>query len=365
MTPTLSQRALNRALLARQWLLARRRERAARAIEHLVGLQAQNPQPPYLGLWSRLEGFEQAELSALLLKRRAVRLALMRSTIHLVTARDCLVLRPVMQSAIERGFHKGSPFGRKLGDFDYPALAKAALKLFAEQPYTTSEVGERLRARWPKHDAEAMGNAARAYLPLVQLPPRGVWGDGAMPRCATADAWLGKPLAKATSPDEAVLRYLRAFGPATVGDAQTWSGLQALAGTFERLRPRLRTFRDERGRELFDVPRAPLPPESTRAPPRLLGEYDNLILSHDDRSRVLPEGVRQRIFGANGVRPFFLVDGFVAGAWKLELGRTSATVNLEAFDAVPRRERTALKAEAQALARFMAPEARRHDVRGA
>jgi hypothetical protein len=356
---------LNRALLARQWLLERRREKAARAIEHLVGLQAQNTQPPYLGLWSRLKGFEKEELSALLLKRRAVRLALMRSTIHLVTARDCLVLRPVMQPAIERGFHKGSPFGRKLGDFDYASLAVAARELFAKQPYTTSEVGEQLRVRWPKHDAEAMGNAARAYLPLVQLPPRGVWGDGAMPRCATADAWLGKPLAKATSPDEAVLRYLRAFGPATVGDAQTWSGLPALAETFERLRAKLRTFRDARGRELFDVPRAPLPPESTPAPPRLLGEYDNLVLSHDDRSRVLPEGLRKRIFGPNGVRPFFLVDGFVAGAWKLERGGTSATVHLEAFSTVPRRERTALKKEAQAVARFMAPEARRHHVRGA
>src|SRR5581483_8607209 len=150
---TLSLRALNRALLARQWLLRRQRATAAMAVEHLVGLQAQNTLPPYLALWSRLDGFEKQHLTRLLLERKAVRLALMRSTLHLVTARDCLALRPVMQRALERGFHTGSPFGRRLGDFDYTALAEAARTLFEAQPQTTNDAGKQLKSRWPRHDA--------------------------------------------------------------------------------------------------------------------------------------------------------------------------------------------------------------------
>jgi hypothetical protein len=345
---TLSPRALNRALLARQWLLRRRRASATKAIEHLVGLQAQNTLPPYLALWSRLEGFEKQRLSALLRGRKAVRLALMRSTLHLVTARDCVTLRPVMQRALERGFHIGSPFARRLGAFDYAALTEAARALFETRPQTAREAGTQLEARWPKHDAEAMANAARAYLALVQLPPRGIWGDGALPVCTTAEAWLGKPLARDVDPAKTVLRYLRAFGPATVRDAQVWSGLLNLDETFDRLRPKLRSFRDERGRELFDVPRAELPDEDTPAPPRFLGEYDNLLLSHDDRSRVLPEGVRKKLFGPNAVKPALLVDGFVAGAWKLEAGR----VRLELFDSLTSKQRAAVNDEAKALEAF-------------
>jgi hypothetical protein len=359
---TLSVRALNRALLARQWLLERQRATASKAIEHLVGLQAQNTQPPYFALWSRLKGFDPRALSTLLLERKAVRLALMRSTIHLVTGRDCLKLRPVLQRSLERVFHTGSPFGKRLGDFDYSALTQAARALFLEQPRTTSEVGKLLRERWPRCDAEAMGNAARTYLALVQLPPRGVWGDGAMPLCALAEDWLRKPLGASVDLAAVVLRYLRAFGPATVADARTWSGLRDLEPTFERLRKKLRTFRDERGRELFDVPRAPLPDETVAAPPRFVGEYDNLLLSHEDRSRVLPEGLRKRLFDPNGVKPALLVDGFVLGAWRLEVGETAAVVRIDAFEPLPKKQVGAVKDEALALARFAAPDAKRHQV---
>jgi hypothetical protein len=358
---TLSLLQRNRALLARQWLLGRQRATPARAIEHLVGLQAQNTQPPYVGLWSRVAGFQRDALGKLLLTRRAVRLALMRSTIHLVTARDCLALRPVLQPALTRGFHVGSPFSRRLGALDYGELVDAARRLFEEKPRTTSEVGRLLGERWPRRDAEAMANAARAFLPLVQLPPRGVWGDGALPVCALADDWLGKPVTGPTDPAPLVLRYLRAFGPASLRDAQSWSGLPELDEPFERLRPKLRVFRDERGRELFDVPRGPLPDEATPALPRLLGEYDNVLLGHADRSHVMTEPARKQLFVPGNVRPALMIDGFVAGAWTLEVGR-SAVVRVDAFDGVPRAARSALRDEALAFARFAAPEAPRHEV---
>jgi hypothetical protein len=206
-----------------------------------------------------------------------------------------------------------------------------------------------------------MANAARAFLPLVQLPPRGVWGDGAMPVCALANDWLGRALSKDSDPQALVLRYLRAFGPASVRDAQSWSGLFELDETFERLRPKLRVFRDERERELFDVPRAPMPDEDTPAPPRLLGEFDNIYLGHADREHVMSEAVRKQLFVPGTLRPALMIDGFVAGAWTFELGRT-AVVRIDAFDAVPRGARSALRDEALAFAHFAAPEAARHDV---
>ncbi|HEX4404876.1 MAG TPA: winged helix DNA-binding domain-containing protein, partial [Polyangia bacterium] len=249
----LSLRALNRALLARQWLLARVKKSVPAAIEHLVGLQAQSTSPPYVALWTRLEGFDAEALSRLLTSRRAVRLAFLRSTIHLVTARDCLALRPVLQPALERGFYVGSPFGKRLAKLDVKAIVAAGRALLDGdgEPRTTLELGAALTQRWPGADAEALGNALRAFLALVQVPPRGVWGQGGAPRCTTAEAWLGQPLARETAPDALISRYLAAFGPATAADVQAWSGLPACAEILARMRPALRVLGDERGRELF------------------------------------------------------------------------------------------------------------------
>jgi hypothetical protein len=363
MPDTLSARALNRALLDRQLLLrreplpgatGRRADRVIETVEHLVGLQAQAPFPPYYGLWSRLDGFRPEDLSSLILERRVVRIGLMRGTIHLVSADDCLRLRPAVQSVLERGLRAN--FGRQLTDVDRAALARAGRALVEDRPMTFSELGGALAPRWPQYPPNALAQGVRALVPLVQVPPRAVWGQAGQAAHTSAEAWLGRPLAASASPDQVVLRYLAAFGPATVADAQAWSGLTRLREVTERLRKRLRTFRDEQGRELFDLPDAPRPDRDTPAPVRLVAEFDNLILSHADRTRVISEPDRQRLYTKNGIFPgTVLIDGFVRGMWRITIARRAAVLTVEMFGPVGGRDRDAVAAEGERLLEFAAP----------
>jgi hypothetical protein len=358
----LGRRALNRALLARQWLLERRRISAVEAIEHLIGLQAQAPNPPYFGLWSRLEEFRPGEVVALFEERRVVRIALMRSTIHLVTARDCLALRPLLQSVQERGFQ--SAYGRFLDGLDRAEVAAAGRELVEERPRTFDQLGELLGERWPGRDRRALAQTCRTLLPLVQVPPRGLWNTSGPAAHTTAEAWLGQSLAPDPSPDDLFLRYLAAFGPASYQDAQNWSGLTGLRAVADRLRPRLVTFRDERGRELFDLPDAPRPDPDISAPARLVAEFDNLILSHADRSRILDDDARKRIFTVNGIFPgIVLVDGFVGGTWKLARDRKAAILTIEPFAQLATSDRAALEAEGVRMLAFAAEDVSAREVR--
>jgi hypothetical protein len=357
----LTLRALNRALLGRQWLLGRLRRGVPAAVEHLVGLQAQNTPSPYVALWSRLEGFHPDDLSRLIRARRVVRLALYRSTIHLVTARDCLAVRPVIQPVLERA-HAGSPFGKRLRGIELGPLLAAGRALLDEGPLTTSELGARLAAGARGADAEAIGYALRAFLPLVQVPPRGLWGEGGPPRCATAEGWLGRALGEDASPDALALRYLAAFGPASAVDFQAWSGLRGAAAVFARLRPRLRVFADERGRELLDVPRAPLPDPDTPAPARFLPDYDNAFLAHADRARIVAPADLAGMRAENAFLPPFLVDGFVRGTWRVERARDRATLALRPMRRLAPRERGGVEEEGARLLALLEPDAR-PDVR--
>lgn len=315
--PVLGTRALNRATLDRQLLLRRSPLSATAAVEHLVGLQAQNVKPPYYALAARVDGFRPERLSAAMEARDVVRIVTMRSTIHTHTAEDALTLRPLVQAARDRELGQ---FRTGLTGVDLDRLAAISRELVEAEPRTMKELREALLAEWPDADPFALSIAARCTLPLVQVTPRGLWGRSGQVALTTAEHWLGRPANAAPAADATVLRYLAAFGPASVKDMQTWAGLTRLREVFERLRPRLATFRDENGVELFDLPDASRPDADTPAPPRFLPEFDNLLLSHADRSRVVPADLKGRTWQGNQAYCTLLVDGFLVGLWKLEEG---------------------------------------------
>jgi Winged helix DNA-binding domain len=296
-------------------------------------------------------------------EREAVRLTLMRGTVHLVTVRDALLLRPLVQPAIERT-HNGA-FGRRMGGADPARLAAAVRELLADEPLGARELGRRLVERGIGDDIEAVGNAARVQAPLVQVPPRGVWGAGGQAKYAPIEPWTGRELETEPSIDTMVMRYLRAFGPASVMDVQSWSGLTRLAEVFEGLRPELVAFRDEKGRELFDLPDAPRPDPEIPAPVRFLGEYDNLLLGHADRSRIIPDGFPWQAMLADGrLVNNLLVDGILRATWWIEReGKRHATLTVRPFRRLSRAERAEIQAEASRMVDFAAADTEGRDVR--
>jgi winged helix DNA-binding protein len=359
----LSARALNRATLARQMLLERANLSASDAIERLVGMQAQVPIDPYVGLWSRLDGFRPEELADLLTKRRAVRASLMRATIHLVTARDMRRLRPLMEPVIARMFWTGSPFGRAIKGVDTDSLVAVVKELIEERPRARAELRPLLAERWPDHDDDAL--SAIAYLlPVVQVTPRGVWGQSGRATWTTAESWLGRPLDPTPSIDDLVVRYFAGYGPASVMDIQAWCGLTKLRDVVERLRPRLRVFRDEDGRELFDVPDGPRPEPDTPAPARFLPEYDNALLGYKDRTRMIVEESRRWLESdILGNFSTFLVDGRIGGRWKFTRERDIATLTIEPVIRLSNAEAAELTDEGSRLLVFLAPDAGARNVR--
>jgi hypothetical protein len=350
--PTLDRRALNRALLARQLLLSRRRATAASTIERLVGMQAQAPNLPYVGLWARLQGFRPGELSRLIERRAAVRISLMRNTIHLVTTRDAFGIKPMFMRFGERGFLRGSPWGRAMREGDLASIVDVGREIMGERPRTIADLARELGRRFPDRDALALAYGVRYMVPLIFTPPRGTWGGKGQVTLTTFDAWLGAPPGPSFTDDQLVLRYLGAFGPASPADMRAWSGL-AMRPVFERVRPRLRTFRDESGAELFDLPRAPRPDREREAPVRLLPDFDNILLAHADRSRIMPPGKHLGIFSSNGVmQGAVLLDGFVRAMW-VPRGNTLEVTPFEKD--MTKRERSAIAGEAMRLMEFLSP----------
>jgi hypothetical protein len=358
----LGPRALNRALLARQLLLRREKRSAFETVEHLVGMQAQVPGNPYIALWSRLDGFRPEELSDLIAERRVVRTTVMRTTIHLVSVDDCLTLRPLMQSVMVRTL-ANTAWGRNIEGVETASLIAAGRSLLQEQPRTRAELGKCLKEQWPDRDAASLAWAVSYLIPVIQVPPRGLWGQSGQARLTTVESWLDRPLDPDPSLDDMVLRYLTAFGPAATSDIRTWSGLAGVREIIERLRPRLVTFRDERGRELFDLPEAPRPDPETPAPPRFLPEYDNILLSHDDRGRIIPDNRGLPMpAGRGGELGSLLVDGFLGGMWRTTRGRGKAKMMIEASGSWTKGEQTAVAEEGARLLAFLATDAADHDV---
>ncbi|MFL5581674.1 MAG: winged helix DNA-binding domain-containing protein [Gemmatimonadaceae bacterium] len=360
--PVLSARALNRATLARQMLLERSDRDALAAVERLAGLQAQLPRPPYVGLWSRLAGFEREHLTRLALDRRVARGTLMRATLHLVSAADYGWMRATVQPCLDAA--RRSIAGTALDAIDLERIVRDARRVVEERPRSFDEIRKALTALHPDVNRWAMGYAVRCRLPLVQLPADGQgWGWHGQAPFGSSTSWLGPTADAPADAPRLARRYLAAFGPASASDFGAWSGLRGARELFEGLRADTVVFRDERGRELFDLPDAPRPPAEQPAPVRFLPEYDNVLLAHDDRSRIVAERFRARLIAKNLiVPPAFLVDGTVAGTWKLAVKRGTATLALTPFAKLGRDARRELTEEGERLARFVEPEARDHVV---
>ncbi|MEU7003770.1 winged helix DNA-binding domain-containing protein [Nonomuraea sp. NPDC046570] len=359
MEPVLTRLDLNRATLHRQHLLSRSGLSTAEMVDHLAGLQAQTPHTWYTGLWNRIENFRAEDASDLLAGRELVRVALMRSTIHLVGARDCLAMRPLLEPVTGRMTR--STFGKQLDGVDLDELAALGRSLVEERPMTFAELGKALNGRWPDHDPHALGQGLRWRVPLVQVPPRGLWGRSGPVAHTSAEHWLGAQ-EPPMPPAEMVLRYLAAFGPASVKDVQTWSGLTRLAEVVESLE--LARFRADDGTALYDLPDAPQPPADTPAPARLMYDYDNLFLSHADRSRVITERARAVFpaFVKANVQPrMILLDGFTAGDWTTSRAKGTTTLSIHQWDPFSAADLAAVTEEAARLLEFLAP-GDRHEV---
>ncbi|MFI6977186.1 winged helix DNA-binding domain-containing protein [Embleya sp. NPDC050154] len=348
----LDTRALNRATLARQLLLDRADVPTLDAVAHLCGLQAQEPQEPFVGLWSRLRAFDPAVLSGLLTGRRVVRTGLMRRTVHLVTAEDVLAWRARHDDMLRQRVL--GVYRRDLDGVDLDALAAAGRAVMADgEPHTTAEITRALAETWPKTEPRALGEMViSALVPMAQLPPRGVWRTRAGVRHLPLATWLGREV-DPPAPDGSdpvgralVRRYLAAFGPAASADLRAWCGLAGLPAAIAAVREELVSFRDERGRELLDLADAPRPDPDTPAPVRFLPAFDNAILGYHDRTRIID--YEHRGLSVAGAR-VVLVDGRVAATWTVETG-TVVVTPLRPFS---RADRTAITEQGQELAGFL------------
>ena len=348
----LSQRELNRALLARQLLLERVKLPVPRAVERLCALQAQYSPSPYIALWSPLQNFRREQLTRALERRAVVRATLMRMTLHIVAASDFPYFAITWMSAARE--RTPGVDGRELEE-----LSRKVYEV-ARRPTTHSEVeaavgGSLAGSRW----------RVRCLAPLVHLPPAGTWGFHGRPEILVMEEWLGTELpARADGAACLVRSYLAAFGPASQADILRFAGVRVgdIRPGLERLE--LRRFRDDSGRVLLDVPRAPLPDAETPAPVRFLPKWEESLLAYDDRRRILPKELQSTVIRKNGdVLPTFLVDGVVAGRWNVERTKAKATLVLGPFAPLPQRARRNLEEEGERLVRFVADDATSYAVR--
>jgi Winged helix DNA-binding domain len=333
--PTLTRRELNRALLARQLLLERSRLSIPRVLERMGGLQAQYAPSMYIGLWSRMQSFERADLERALERRSVVQGTLLRTTIHLVSARDYWPLALGVRRArrdwwlrLQKGTVDGATMRRQAQRLRR-ALAGGALRADEIKALTSGYVG--------------------LWLDLVRVPPSGTWDRRRADLYAAAEDWLGpNDATEAEGLELLVRRYLGGFGPAAVTDVASWSGVPATRLAPALARMSLRRFRDEAGRALVDVPRAPLPGPETPAPVRLLPVWEATMLVHARRTGILPEEYRPRLFSAPNPASAntFLVDGVVVGTWRHASGR----IELEPFGRLSRATRREVEDEAERLA---------------
>ncbi|WP_117211583.1 winged helix DNA-binding domain-containing protein [Allorhizocola rhizosphaerae] len=346
---TLSQRILNRTLLQRQYLLSRVAETPLDTIRHLVAMQAQFPNGPYIGLWSRLEGFTRDALTALITDRVVVRSTMMRRTQHLAAGDDFVWLRPSVEPVITVAL-KHPFYAKEIEGLDPYKVAAVGRDILGDQALPRRAFGKLLGERFPGHHSGRLADTVELVEPMVHTPPASLWGPSRHPAeitVALAASWLGRPMLKAQL-HELALRYLASFGPASVMDLQAWSGLTRLREVVEGLD--LRVYKSESGTKLYDLPDAPLATGDEPAPVRFLPAFDNALQGHKDRTRVISEDDRQRIArGASGGVPMFVVNGFVAGTWSYSDG----DLHLDPFRPLSKSERSAVDEEAAHLLAFL------------
>ncbi|GAB3687688.1 winged helix DNA-binding domain-containing protein [Nocardiopsis oceani] len=350
--PVLDDRALNRATLARQALLAPTGASALDTVAHLGGLQAQEPQEPFVGLWSRLGSFALAELSDLLTERRVVRVHLMRRTVHLVTSEDALAWRPRFDAMLRQKVM--GVYRSELREVDLAELAEAGRAVMSDgAPRTMAELVEAVADRWPAPGKRPLGEMlVSALLPVVQAPPRGLWRTKGGVRNVLISSWLGReidpPAPEGSDPvgQALVRRYLAAYGPATSTDLRSWCGLSGLPAAVAAMRDELVSFRDQRGRELLDLPDAQRPDPGTEAPVRFLPAFDNAVLGYHYRSRIIDD--EHRGLSVAGER-VVLVDGRVAATWRPEGGAVVVTP----LRALAGNDRAEVGAQAERLSLFL------------
>ena len=356
--PVVSLRALNRTLLERQLLISRTSRPALEVVEHLVAMQGQEPNWPYVGLWARIAGFSHQDLASLLSDRRVVRSTVLRSTQHLVSADDFRWLRPVVQPVLDRTV-RAPYFAQATAGLELAEIAGTGRDLLADQTLPRQQLGRLLADRYPGRDGRVLAGAVELQVPLVHAPSTsawGGWGTRSAISITRAEAWLGRPMA-APDAETMIHRYLAAFGPASVMDIQAWSGLTRLREVIDGLRSKLRAYRTEQGKELFDLPDAPLADPDLPAPVRFLPAFDNLLLGHADRTRVINDQDRRHVMpGRAMVRPTFLIDGFVHGTWSL----TGSTLLISPLRPLSAADTAAVLEEAERLHPFLAPAAERH-----
>lgn len=361
MVDVLSLRDLNRTTLARQLLLERAPLTVPDALARLVALQGQVPSAPYVALWSRLAAFEREDLTNLLLDRSVVKATSMRATLHVLRTDDHLHFRPTLAPIFDGAM---TAITKKRGQLvDQDVLLGAVRPYLDEQPRTFAAISAFLAERWPHHDVGAMRYTVRMQLPLVQVPQATGWGFPGNPAFALADSWLGR--AADSAPDAAglVRRYLAAFGPATPVDMQSWTGLGALKPAFDALGDELIVLRDDRKRTLFDLAEAPRPGAAVEAPVRYLAEFDNVLSGHKDRTRFIADHDRPKVYlPALRVAPTVLIDGFVAGVWRIESAKNASRLVVRPFASVPKAAQHELVQEGERLARFLVPTASHHGV---
>lgn len=361
MTNALTDRQLNRATLARQLLLERSDMGITDAIAWLLGLQAQQTHDPYIGLWSRLEGFTHEALTALIVDRTLARATTMRGTLHLHTVDDLIGIREQMQPFLRSVWL--SNFKKRFGGNDEVAVLELARQLLDAEPMTAGQLGKRLSERFPEGEPLAMTMLLQSTDTLIQIPPTRIWGSGHSPVITRIGNWLPAPYERPIARETLVRRYLAAYGPASVADMQSWSRLTRLGEVFEALRPELVTFTAPDGRELFDLPDAPRPDADTPAPVRFLPLFENAFLGYDNRRRVLAEDDEQRGDFLHAAKPSVLVDGIISAAWAIDSRKGTAALTVMPYHQLRTKDVGEIEREGLKFLRFMEDRAECFDVR--